>query len=136
MSIYSVVSKIFRLGVGAIFVLAALVGDAMAAASPWDRTDVSEARLVAAQDAVGDSTVTLGLQIRLAPGWKTYWRSPGEAGFPPRLDWSGSTNLAGVEMAWPAPQRFLEIGDLMTHGYKDEVVFPITVVSIVSIKAA
>jgi suppressor for copper-sensitivity B len=126
MSIYSVVSKFSRLGAGAIFVLAALVGDAMAAASLWDRTDVSEARLVAAQDAVGDGTVTLGLQIRLAPGWKTYWRSPGEAGFPPRLDWSGSTNLAAVEMAWPVPQRFLEIGDLVTHGYKDEVVFPIT----------
>jgi len=125
MSIYSVVSKVSRLGTGAVFVLAALVGDAMAAASPWDRTDVSEARLVAAQDAVGDGTVILGLQIRLAPGWKTYWRSPGEAGFPPRFDWSGSTNLAAAEVAWPAPQRFLEIGDLVTHGYQDEVVFPI-----------
>ncbi|MFP6742206.1 MAG: protein-disulfide reductase DsbD domain-containing protein [Alphaproteobacteria bacterium] len=126
MSICSIVSNFSRLGVGAILVLAALTGDAMAAASPWDRTDVSEARLVAAQDAVGDGTVTLGLQIRLAPGWKTYWRSPGEAGFPPRFEWSGSTNLTAAEVAWPAPQRFLEIGDFLTHGYKDEVVFPIT----------
>ena len=110
-----------------MFVLAALAGNVLAAASEWDRTDVSEVRLIAAQDAVGDGTVSLGLQIRLAPGWKTYWRSPGEAGFPPRIDWSGSTNLAAVEMAWPVPQRFLEIGDLVTQGYKDEVVFPLPV---------
>ena len=105
--------------------LAAFAGEAWAAASAWDRTDVSEVRLVAAQDAVGDGSVSLGLQIRLAPTWKTYWRTPGEAGFPPRIDWSGSSNLAGAEMSWPAPRRFLEIGDLVTHGYMDEVVFPI-----------
>ncbi len=112
-------------GVAALFALVASPGEARAAASAWDRTEVSEARLVAAQDAVGDGLVSLGLQIRLAPNWKTYWRTPGEAGFPPRIDWSGSTNLESAEMAWPAPQRFLEIGDLVTHGYKDEVVFPI-----------
>ena len=108
-----------------MFGLAVAPGEASAAASAWDRTEVSEVRLVAAQDAVGNGLVSLGLQIRLAPNWKTYWRTPGEAGFPPRVDWSGSSNLAAAEMAWPAPRRFLEIGDLVTHGYKEEVVFPI-----------
>ena len=121
------ISRLARPGVAAMFILAAISGDVMAAASDWDRTDVSEVRLISAQDAVGDGTVSMGLQIRLAPDWKTYWRSPGEAGFPTGVDWSGSTNLAAIEMAWPAPQRFLEIGDLVTHGYKDEVVFPLTV---------
>ena len=108
-----------------IFTLPALAVEARETATAWDSTDVSDIRLISAQDAVGDGMVSLGLQIRLAPTWKTYWRSPGEAGFPPRIDWTGSTNLASVDIAWPAPTRFLEIGDLVTHGYKDEVVFPL-----------
>ena len=108
-----------------IFTLPALAVEARETATAWDSTDVSDIRLISAQDAVGDGTVSLGLQIRLAPTWKTYWRTPGEAGFPPRIDWTGSTNLASVDIAWPAPTRFLEIGDLVTHGYRDEVVFPL-----------
>lgn len=107
--------------------LTALSVEARETATAWDSTDVSDIRLISAQDAVGAGTVSLGLQIRLAPTWKTYWRSPGEAGFPPRIDWQGSVNLESVDIAWPAPTRFLEIGDLITHGYMDEVVFPLAV---------
>ncbi|MCH7943930.1 MAG: hypothetical protein IIB67_11970, partial [Proteobacteria bacterium] len=112
---------------GLILALSALAVEARESATAWDSTEVSDIRLISAQDAVGGGTVSLGLQIRLAPTWKTYWRSPGEAGFPPRIDWTGSTNLESVDIAWPAPTRFLEIGDLVTHGYKDEVVFPLAV---------
>ena len=98
---------------------------AWAAAGPWGEADMVRARLVAATDAVGDrGTVPLGLHIRLTPGWKTYWRSPGDAGLPPRLDWAGSENLGSAEMRWPAPHRFTLFG-LETFGYADEVVFPI-----------
>lgn len=119
--------SILCLAAGLIIALAAPAVEARESATAWDSTDVSDIRLISAQDAVGDGTVSLGLQIRLAPTWKTYWRSPGEAGFPPRIDWAGSTNLKSVDMAWPAPTRFLEIGDLITHGYQDEVVFPLAV---------
>lgn len=110
-----------------MILLSAFTAEASEWSTPWNTTDVSDIRLISAQDAVGDGTISLGLQIRLAPTWKTYWRSPGEAGFPPRIDWTGSTNLDTVDIAWPAPTRFLEIGDLVTHGYKDEVVFPLVV---------
>ncbi|MCX8508161.1 MAG: protein-disulfide reductase DsbD family protein, partial [Rhodobacteraceae bacterium] len=33
------------------------------------------------------------LRLTMAPGWKTYWRAPGDAGIPPRFDWTGSANL-------------------------------------------
>jgi suppressor for copper-sensitivity B len=112
---------------GLILALTALAVEARQSATAWDSTEVSDIRLISAQDSVGDGAVSLGLQIRLAPTWKTYWRSPGEAGFPPRIDWTGSTNLESVDIAWPAPTRFLEIGDLVTHGYMDEVVFPLAV---------
>ncbi len=95
-------------------------------ASDWFVTDQGRVRLVAAEPSVGDAaTLRLGLEFRLAPHWKIYWRSPGDAGYPPRLDWKGSRNLAGAAMAWPAPQRFSVLG-LETIGYSDAVVFPIT----------
>ena len=58
-------------------------GNAWAAAGPWAENDQGRLRLIAAgpQD--------LGLQFQMEPGWKIYWRSPGDAGFPPSLDWSG-----------------------------------------------
>ncbi len=99
-----------------------------AAASPWDQTDVSEVRVVSATEAVGEGdTVRLGLQFRLDPGWKIYWRSPGDAGLPPMPDFEGSDNLASVDMEWPAPERFLELGGLETVGYKNGTLFPLTV---------
>lgn len=69
------------------------------------------------------------LQLDLAPGWKTYWRSPGDAGIPPQFDWSGSTNLKSVNLLWPAPAVFQTNG-MQTIGYHDQLVLPIEVVAI------
>ena len=121
--------QVDRLAAAFLFAAAGWVaaGTAHAASSDWDQTDVTEVRLVAASDTVGDGdTVQLGLQFRLEPGWKIYWRSPGDAGSPPILDYTGSGNLAASEMSWPAPERFFEGGGLETVGYLEGTVFPIT----------
>lgn len=95
------------------------------AASPWFQTDQGKVRLIAAQPAVGDAqSVMLGLEFELAPHWKIYWRSPGDAGYPPQLDWTGSDNLASTTIEWPAPERFSVLG-LETVGYSGAVVLPI-----------
>jgi suppressor for copper-sensitivity B len=96
-----------------------------AGASAWFVTDQGRVRLIAAQPFVGDdSAVELGLEFELAPHWKIYWRSPGDAGYPPRLDWAGSQNLASAALAWPAPERFSVLG-FETMGYEGHVVLPI-----------
>lgn len=96
------------------------------AASPWYRTDQGRVRLIAATPSPGDAAaVKLGLQFELAPHWKIYWRSPGDAGYPPRLQWKGSTNLRNAVVAWPAPERF-SVQGLETAGYSGAVVLPIT----------
>lgn len=101
-------------------------GEARAAASPWWEHDQGAVRLISATDAVGDAeTLSLGLHFRMKPGWKIYWRSPGDAGFPPRPNWAGSQNLADATLSWPAPVRFEVLG-LQTLGYRDEVVFPVS----------
>ena len=66
----------------------------------------------------------IGLDVHLAPGWHTYWRSPGDAGAAPEFDWSASVNLASASVEWPAPRRFSEAG-IDTFGYADHVLFPI-----------
>jgi len=93
---------------------------------PWAETPEANVRLIAARTTTGgQETVRLGLQYDLKPGWKIYWRSPGDAGYPPSIDWLGSRNLAGTEIAWPVPHRF-EILGIQTAGYKDQVVLPLT----------
>jgi DsbC/DsbD-like thiol-disulfide interchange protein len=72
-----------------------------------------------------DGTRVAAIRFKLAPGWKTYWRAPGDAGIPPQFDWSQSDNLRGVGITWPAPKVFHE-GGVRTIGYKDELVLPIT----------
>lgn len=74
-----------------------------------------------------DGTREAGLVIDVAPGWKTYWRNPGEAGVPPRFDWSGSENLAEVRIRWPRPIAFESFG-MRTLGYSGRVVLPLTLV--------
>ena len=71
-----------------------------------------------------DGTHMAGLRISLAPGWKTYWRAPGEAGIPPSFDWSGSDNLAAARTHYPTPEVF-SVRGVRTIGYEDGVVLPI-----------
>jgi DsbC/DsbD-like thiol-disulfide interchange protein len=73
-----------------------------------------------------DGTLQAAVEIRLKPGWHTYWRYPGDAGVPPRLDFAASGNLGSVQVSWPAPQRLPE-GDLVVIGYAGDVVLPLSV---------
>lgn len=116
--------------VGLLLLLAVAMpgGQAQAAASEWESNPHGSARLISAVEATGSSTqLDVGLQFRLTPGWHTYWRTPGDAGIPPTIDWRGSENLSGVVIAWPAPQRLPPASGLETLGYEDGVVLPIAV---------
>ena len=114
----------------AVFVILALpVGAARAAdASPWDSDSRAGMRLIAGgASGVGDTARRAGVEIKLAPGWKTYWRYPGDSGVPPRFDFAGSQNVKSADIAWPAPYRFSDDSGT-SIGYKTGVVFPLLVV--------
>ncbi len=109
----------------ALAILLGAHGTALAAASDWFEYEQGAVRLISAGATAGNGErISLGLEFRMKPGWKIYWRSPGDAGFPPQLNWAGSRNFAAAKMAWPAPERF-SVLDLETLGYKKHVVFPI-----------
>lgn len=87
------------------FVLVSLAMVRPAAASPgaadWVETDRSVVSLIAASETAGNAEeVALGLQIGLTEGWKTYGRSPGEAGYPAQIDWIGGENQAVADIVW------------------------------------
>ena len=97
-------------------------------ASAWDNDIRSAARLIAASaTGVGtDRVYRAGVEIRLQPGWKTYWRYPGDSGVPPTFDFSGSDNLKAVAVLYPAPKRFQDGGGT-SIGYAGEVILPLRV---------
>ena len=97
-------------------------------ASPATATtqdDVLTARLLPGWQ-VDSGAQMAALQLTLAPGWKTYWRSPGDAGIPPSFDWSGSDNVKSVRIHWPSPTVF-HLNGLQTIGYHDQLVLPVEV---------
>jgi DsbC/DsbD-like thiol-disulfide interchange protein len=109
---------------------AAAAGEAVAAdASTWDGDARSAVRLVAGSIASpnGDA-LRAGIEIRLATGWKTYWRYPGDSGVPPVFDFSKSENVKSVVILWPAPHRFTDDGGA-SIGYKGGVMLPVHVVA-------
>jgi DsbC/DsbD-like thiol-disulfide interchange protein len=69
-----------------------------------------------------------GVEIRLDPGWKTYWRYPGDSGVPPTLDFAGSQNVKSVSTLWPAPERFADGAGGYSIGYHGDVVLPLQIV--------
>ncbi len=112
-----------------IFLLLLLVlapfSKAWAGASPWVQSEVGAMRLISAHEGVGDDgAILLGLEFSLKSDWKIYWRSPGDAGYPPKMDWTGSANLAAMDVSWPLPERFTILG-IETIGYKHELVLPL-----------
>ena len=71
-----------------------------------------------------DGTHVAGVTIHLAPGWKTYWRAPGDGGIPPRFNWSGSQNISGALVQFPVPDVSM-INGIRTIGYKKAVTLPV-----------
>jgi DsbC/DsbD-like thiol-disulfide interchange protein len=116
---------------GAVGICAmSLVGASNAAAddaSRWDGDARSAVRLLAGSSSLDGGPIRAGVEIRLKGGWHTYWRYPGDAGVPPRFDFSESQNLKSVEVLWPAPQRIPEQG-LVTIGYTGDVILPLAIV--------
>ena len=140
-----VTSMTFRVAIAPLFsrtVKWAFIGflawypqNAESASSNWTKTDQTKVRMIAGAQGVGDSReLRLGLHFQMQPGWKIYWRSPGDAGFPPDVKWDGSRNLSNADIQWPVPLRFSVLG-LETLGYKNEVVFPVIASAVTSSQA-
>ncbi|MGC2826435.1 MAG: protein-disulfide reductase DsbD domain-containing protein [Pseudolabrys sp.] len=94
--------------------------------SPWSEDVRSSVRLIAGASKNGDAQLRAGIEIKMQPGWKTYWRYPGDSGVPPHFDFSGSENLKDVKVLYPVPHIFTdETGQSL--GYKEKVIIPLAI---------
>ena len=95
--------------------------------SPWQRDTHSAVRLLAGSRS--GAVLLGGIAFQLQPGWKTYWRNPGDSGVPPRFDFSKSENIEAVTVLWPAPTKFDDGAGGHSLGYKGQVVLPLRIVA-------
>ena len=106
-----------------VLLLLAAAGQVRAQDLPAAGPGVEDVRLVPGWQQRDGSRMT-AIEIRLQPGWHTYWRIPGEAGIAPEIDWSGSRNLASVTYHWPRPEVFEQFG-LTSFGHAGRLVLPV-----------
>jgi thiol:disulfide interchange protein len=95
--------------------------------SPAQRSPRATATLVTEVAATqpGES-FRVGLRLRLAPGWHTYWRHAGDAGAAAELAWEAPPGARVSDLPWPAPERIV-YGPLVNYGYHGEVLLPVAV---------
>jgi DsbC/DsbD-like thiol-disulfide interchange protein len=116
------------LGFAATILLSSLAIEARADdASPWLRDGHSAVRLLAGSRS--GAVLLGGIAFQLQPGWKTYWRTPGDSGAPPRFDFSKSDNIEAVTVLWPAPAKFDDGAGGHSLGYHDTIVLPLRIVA-------
>ena len=95
--------------------------------TPWQRDGHSAVRLLAGSRS--GAVLLGGIAFQLQPGWKTYWRTPGDSGVPPRFDFSKSDNIDAVTVLWPAPAKFDDGAGGHSMGYHDQIVLPLRIVT-------
>lgn len=95
--------------------------------SPWIKDTYSSVRLIAGSRSGG--VLLGGIGFQLQPGWKTYWRTPGDSGVPPRIDFSKSDNVESVKILWPAPTKFPDGAGGISFGYKNQVTLPLRIIA-------
>ena len=97
-----------------------------ALSSEWAVGETSKLRLISPYSQNSSKNITIGLEYQMQPGWKTYWKSPGDGGFAQNISWENSSNISDVKILWPTPIKF-EILGLTSLGYQDNVTFPIEI---------
>lgn len=113
------------MGIRSAFTLAALLAGSFPALAHHDGSGTSHSRVGLLQGwAEPDGSRIVALAFELEPGWKTYWRTPGEAGIAPVFDWTGSRNIVRADILWPVP-TIMESFGLRVLGFADRLVLPV-----------
>ncbi|MEC6882606.1 protein-disulfide reductase DsbD family protein [Photobacterium piscicola] len=125
----------FYLTIALLTTLFGITFSSIAAATPQHSTGwvtnpqhppVEVRLMLTGQQDPAKHTVQGLLEVKLDTNWKTYWRSPGEGGVAPSINWETSSNISHVDWQWPLPKRYEFLG-VETLGYKHDVIFPLSI---------
>jgi thiol:disulfide interchange protein DsbD len=83
--------------------------------------------LLSADTAKPGDTILVGMDLKMEPGWHTYWKNPGEAGMATKIEWQLPPGVTAGEIQWPLPKKLPPV-EVTTYGYEDEVmlIVPLT----------
>ncbi len=110
-----------RLTLRYIWLLLALMPLSAFAQEEEDTSPYSSAVLIAEQDAIQPGVpFTLGLHMRMDPGWHSYWQNPGDSGEATEIEWALPAGFTTGPMQWPFPES-IDVPPLRSYGYSDEV---------------
>lgn len=91
-------------------------------AQTYQGKQLVKAELLADTTAISPGkSFTVGLLLRMAPGWHTYWKFSGDAGLPTELKWKLPPGWKIGDIQWPIPLKTIDPGDIETYGYENEV---------------
>jgi thiol:disulfide interchange protein len=91
-------------------------------AQTYQGKQLVKAELLADTNAVvPGKPFTVGLLLRMAPGWHTYWKFSGDAGLPTEMKWKLPPGWKVGDIQWPIPLKTIDPGDIETYGYENEV---------------
>ena len=84
--------------------------------------------LLSAETVKPGDTVLAGVDLKMDPGWHTYWKNPGDSGTATKIEWTLPPGVSAGPTQWPLPRK-LPPAEVTTYGYEDEVVLivPLTV---------
>jgi thiol:disulfide interchange protein len=104
-----------------LFLLAVAVAKPISAQT-YEGRELVKAQLIADTKAIAPGKAfTVGLLLRMAPHWHTYWKFSGDAGLPSEIKWTLPPGWKAGEIQWPIPLRLMDPGDIETYGYENEV---------------
>ena len=111
----------FWLGAHAIVYLSIFALAPEGKSQTYQGKELVKAELLADTDAVvPGKPFAIGLRLRMAPGWHTYWKFAGDAGLPTEIKWNLPAGWKAGEIQWPIPLKTNDPGDIQTYGYQDE----------------
>src|SRR4051812_12317095 len=112
----------------ALTVLLAAFGACQSAPAPQRELNPVAAELLAdAASVQPGQTFSVGVILKMKPGWHVYWKNPGDSGAPVSIAITGPEGLRAADVEWPVPISFQQPGDIVGYGYTDTVMFPIAI---------
>src|SRR4051812_30288621 len=101
------------------FLILAVAASARAVVSP---KDLVQAELLADVKTVeAGKPFTVGVLLKIKPGWHVYWINPGDAGRATKVTFNLPEGWKAGELKYPLPVHFDQTGGILGYGYHDEV---------------